>query len=67
MSKTELHILKNRLQQGMWNKAERGEVLNHAPIGYVRSASARNGAGDYVIDVDGNQDRCRFDEFVGTG
>jgi DNA invertase Pin-like site-specific DNA recombinase len=33
MSEAELHILKSRLQQGMWNKAERGEVLNHAPIG----------------------------------
>jgi DNA invertase Pin-like site-specific DNA recombinase len=52
MSEAELHILKSRLQQGMWNKAERGEILNHPPIGYVRSASARNGAGDYVIDPD---------------
>lgn len=52
MSEAELHILKSRLQQGMWNKAERGENLNHAPIGYVRSVSARNGAGDYVIDPD---------------
>jgi DNA invertase Pin-like site-specific DNA recombinase len=52
MSEAELHILKNRLQQGMWNKAERGEVLNHPPIGYVRSSSARNGAGDYVLDPD---------------
>ena len=52
MSEAELHILKSRLQQGMWNKAERGEVLNHPPIGYVRSASARNGVGDYLIDPD---------------
>ena len=52
MSEAELHILKSRLQQGMWNKAQRGEVLNHPPIGYVRSASARDGAGDYVIDPD---------------
>ena len=29
MSEAELHILKSRLQQGMWNKAERGDVLNH--------------------------------------
>lgn len=36
MSEAELHILKSRMQQGMWNKAERGEVLNHPPIGYVR-------------------------------
>lgn len=52
MSEAELHILKSRLQQGMWNKAERGEVINHAPIGYVRSPAARNGAGDFVIDPD---------------
>jgi len=52
MSEAELHILKSRLQQGMWNKAERGEVLNNPPIGYVRSARARDGAGDYVIDAD---------------
>jgi hypothetical protein len=47
MSEAELHILKSRLQQGMWNKAARGEVLNHAPIGYVRTV-----AGDFVIDPD---------------
>jgi DNA invertase Pin-like site-specific DNA recombinase len=28
MSEAELHILKNRLLQGMWNKAERGEVCS---------------------------------------
>lgn len=47
MSEAELHILKSRLQQGMWNKARRGEVLNHAPIGYLRTI-----AGDFVIDPD---------------
>ncbi len=47
MSEAELHILKSRLQQGLWNKAARGEVLNHAPIGYVRTL-----AGDFVIDPD---------------
>lgn len=47
MSEAELHILKSRLQQGLWNKAKRGEVLNHAPIGYVRTI-----AGDFVIDPD---------------
>jgi len=52
MSEAELHVLKSRLQQGMWNKAERGELLNHPPIGYVRSVSAREGAGDYVLDPD---------------
>ena len=52
MSEAELHILKSRLHQGMWNKAERGEILNHPPIGYVRSISARGGEGDYVLDPD---------------
>jgi DNA invertase Pin-like site-specific DNA recombinase len=47
MSEAELHILKNRLLQGMWNKAERGEVLNHAPLGYVRTIP-----GEFVIDPD---------------
>jgi DNA invertase Pin-like site-specific DNA recombinase len=52
MSEAELHVLKTRMHQGMWNKAERGEVLNHPPIGYVRSVKAREGEGDYVIDPD---------------
>lgn len=52
MSEAELHILKSRMQQGMWNKARRGELLNHPPIGYVRHVSARDGAGDYIIDPD---------------
>jgi DNA invertase Pin-like site-specific DNA recombinase len=47
MSEAELHILRSRLQQGMWNKAERGEVLNHASIGYLRTV-----AGAFVIDPD---------------
>jgi DNA invertase Pin-like site-specific DNA recombinase len=70
MSEAELHILKSRLQQGMWNKAERGEVLNHPPIGYVRSASARNGAGDYVIDPDEQVQavvRLVFEQFTRRG
>mgnify|MGYP001819783451 CR=1 FL=1 len=52
MSEAELHVLKSRLHQGMRNKAARGEVLNHPPIGYVCSSSARDGLGDYVIDPD---------------
>ena len=47
MSEAELHILKSRLQQGLWNKAERGAVLNHAPLGYVRTP-----VGDFVLDPD---------------
>jgi len=65
MSEAELHILKSRLQQGMWNKAERGEVLNHAPIGYVRTL-----AGDFVIDPDEQVQavvRLIFDQFTRCG
>lgn len=70
MSEAELHILKSRLQQGMWNKAERGEVINHAPIGYVRSLSARDGAGDFVIDPDEQVQavvRLIFEQFTRRG
>ena len=65
MSEAELHILKSRLQQGMWNKAERGEVLNHAPIGYVRTL-----ADDFVIDPDEQVQavvRLIFDQFARCG
>jgi DNA invertase Pin-like site-specific DNA recombinase len=65
MSEAELHILKSRLQQGMWNKAERGEVLNHAPIGYVRTF-----ADDFVIDPDEQVQavvRLIFDQFARCG
>ena len=65
MSEAELHILKSRLQQGMWNKAERGEVLNHPPIGYVRTP-----AGDFVIDPDEQVQsvvRMVFDQFARRG
>lgn len=65
MSEAELHILKSRLQQGMWNKAERGEVLNHAPLGYMRTL-----AGDFVIDPDEQVQtvvRLIFQQFVRRG
>lgn len=70
MSEAELHILKSRMQQGMWNKAQRGELLNHPPIGYVRSASAHDGAGDYIIDPDEQVQsvvRLIFDQFARLG
>jgi DNA invertase Pin-like site-specific DNA recombinase len=65
MSEAELHILKSRLQQGMWNKAQRGEVLNHAPLGYVRTP-----AGDFVIDPDEQVQavvRLIFEQFTRRG
>ncbi len=36
MSEAELHILRGRLLAGARNKARRGELYNHAPIGYAR-------------------------------
>lgn len=39
MSEAELHILKQRMMQGKRNKAQRGELGFHVPIGYVRRPS----------------------------
>jgi hypothetical protein len=36
MSEAELHFLRMRMHEGLLNKARRGELFNHAPIGYVR-------------------------------
>jgi DNA invertase Pin-like site-specific DNA recombinase len=36
MSEMETHIMKNRLERGRWNKAERGELYEIVPRGYVR-------------------------------
>ena len=47
MSEAELHILRNRMYQGLLNKARRGEVYNHPPAGYVK-----NPAGAFVFDAD---------------
>ena len=70
MSEAELHILKSRLQMGMWNKAERGDIINHPPVGYIRSLAARNGEGDFVIDPDAQVQsvvRLIFDTFARRG
>lgn len=48
LSEAELHILRQRMHEGRLNKARRGELFNHAPIGYLRLP-----AGDeLVIDPD---------------
>jgi DNA invertase Pin-like site-specific DNA recombinase len=36
MSEAELHFLRVRMHEGRLNKARRGELFNHAMIGYVR-------------------------------
>ncbi len=40
MSEAELHVLRGRLAAGQRNKARRGELFSHAPIGYVRSVES---------------------------
>jgi hypothetical protein len=36
MSEAELHFLRVRMHEGRLNKARRGELFNHASVGYVR-------------------------------
>jgi DNA invertase Pin-like site-specific DNA recombinase len=65
MSEAELHILKNRMLEGMRNKARRGELLNHPPLGYVRVTG--NG---YQMDPDEQVQavvRLIFDAFERQG
>jgi DNA invertase Pin-like site-specific DNA recombinase len=40
MSEAELHFLRGRMHEGRLNKARRGELFNHASIGYVRVPAA---------------------------
>lgn len=47
MSEAELHVLRARLRGGMLNKARRGELRFHLPIGYVHDAVGR-----VVLDPD---------------
>jgi DNA invertase Pin-like site-specific DNA recombinase len=47
ISEAELHVLRTRMHQGLLNKARRGEVYNHPPIGYVKAAT-----GGFALDPD---------------
>jgi DNA invertase Pin-like site-specific DNA recombinase len=47
MSEAELHLLRNRMYEGLLNKARRGEVYNHPPIGYVKAPE-----GGFTLDPD---------------
>ena len=47
LSEAELHILRQRMEQGRLNKSKRGELYNHPPIGYIRQPT-----GELVIDPD---------------
>ena len=65
MSEAELHILRSRMYQGLLNKAKRGEVFNHAPIGYIKLPN-----GELTLDPDEQVQsvtRLIFDEFERQG
>jgi len=65
LSEAELHIIRQRMSQGRMNKAKRGELFNHAPIGYVRLST-----GQMAIDPDEQiQDVVRliFNQFEQLG
>ena len=47
MSEAELHILKNRMDEGRRAKAQRGELFCNLPRGYVRRPS-----GEIALDPD---------------
>jgi DNA invertase Pin-like site-specific DNA recombinase len=65
LSEAELHLLQQRMEQGRLNKARRGELFNHAPIGYVRGHG-----GELVIDPDQQMQsvlRLVFEKFQELG
>jgi DNA invertase Pin-like site-specific DNA recombinase len=65
MNEAELYILKGRMHEGRRNKAKRGELLNHPPLGYVRGPD-----GDYQRDPDEQAQRVVrliFDVFEQQG
>jgi DNA invertase Pin-like site-specific DNA recombinase len=47
MSAAELHVMRQRLRQGLLNKARRGDLTFAVPMGYVRQSS-----GEVILDPD---------------
>jgi DNA invertase Pin-like site-specific DNA recombinase len=65
ISELELHTIRTRLDRGRLNKARRGELFLHAPIGYVKTP-----AGGLALDPDEQvRDVVRliFDKFAELG
>jgi DNA invertase Pin-like site-specific DNA recombinase len=65
MSEAELHFLRARMHEGRLNKARRGELFNHASIGYVREPG-----GGLALDPDEQVQqvvRLVFDQFDRQG
>lgn len=47
LSEAELHVLRQRMNEGRLNKARRAELFNHPPTGYIRDC-----CGGLIIDPD---------------
>jgi len=65
MSEAELHLLRQRMHDGLLNKARKGEVYNHPPIGYVKGPT-----GAFVLDPDEQAQsvvRLIFEQFPRQG
>ena len=65
MSEAELHILRQRMDQGKLNKARRGELVVRVPVGYVKSPTR-----EVALDPDEQAQgviRLIFDEFDRRG
>jgi DNA invertase Pin-like site-specific DNA recombinase len=65
MSEAELHLLRNRMYQGLLNKAKKGQVYNHPPIGYVKASDE-----GFTLDPDQQAQgvvRLIFDQFDRQG
>jgi hypothetical protein len=65
MSEMELHIMRNRLDRGRDNKAQRGELFHGVPMGYVLLPS-----GEVAFDPDEHARdvvRLVFDKFAELG
>jgi DNA invertase Pin-like site-specific DNA recombinase len=65
MSEAELHLLYGRMHEGMLHKAQKGELYNHPPIGYVKGLT-----GAFVLDPDEQAQsvvRLVFEQFVRQG
>jgi DNA invertase Pin-like site-specific DNA recombinase len=65
MSEAEIHLLRNRMYEGLLHKARRGEVFNHPPIGYVKAPD-----GGFALDPDAQVQgvvRLIFEQFERQG
>jgi DNA invertase Pin-like site-specific DNA recombinase len=65
MSEAEIHLLRQRMYEGLLHKARRGEVYNHPPIGYVQGPD-----GGFVLDPDAQVQsvvRLIFEQFERQG